>query len=48
MRVDSRLDVPTAVYEHAVICEYAHARLLERAARRSSLISFSDAVRFLG
>lgn len=34
LRVDSRLDVPTAVYEHAVICEYAHALLLRRSARR--------------
>lgn len=29
VRVDSRLDVPRAVYEHAVICEHAHARLLD-------------------
>ncbi len=28
VRVDSRLEVPRAVYEHAVICEYAHERLL--------------------
>lgn len=28
VRVDSRLDVPRAVYEHAVICEQAHAQLL--------------------
>jgi hypothetical protein len=27
VRVDSNVDVPQAVYEHAVICEYAHARL---------------------
>nr|BFE56591.1 hypothetical protein GCM10020063_011170 [Dactylosporangium thailandense] len=27
VRVDSRLDVPRAVYEHAVVCEYAHERL---------------------
>lgn len=27
VRVDSRLEVPRAVYEHAVICEYAHERL---------------------
>lgn len=27
VRVDSRLDVPRAVYEHAVICEYAHELL---------------------
>jgi hypothetical protein len=28
VRVDSTLDVPRAVYEHAVICEQAHAYLL--------------------
>lgn len=28
VRVDSTLDVPRAVYEHAVICEYAHAWLI--------------------
>lgn len=28
VRADSSLDVPRAVYEHAVICEYAHAHLL--------------------
>ncbi len=28
VRVDSGTDVPRAVYEHAVICEYAHAHLL--------------------
>ncbi|WP_432973407.1 DUF6999 family protein [Dactylosporangium sp. CA-233914] len=28
VRVDSRLEVPRAVYEHAVFCEYAHERLL--------------------
>lgn len=27
LRADSSLDVPRAVYEHAVICEYAHAHL---------------------
>lgn len=27
VRVDSNVDVPQAVYEHALICEYAHARL---------------------
>lgn len=30
VRVDTRLDVARAVYEHAVICEYAHALLLDR------------------
>jgi hypothetical protein len=34
LRVDTRLDVPTAVYEHAVLCEYAHALLRQRSARR--------------
>jgi hypothetical protein len=28
LRVDSNADVPLLVYEHAVLCEYAHARLL--------------------
>lgn len=27
VRVDSNVDVPLMVYEHALICEYAHARL---------------------
>jgi len=27
IRVDSNVDVPARVYEHAVLCEYAHARL---------------------
>jgi hypothetical protein len=27
LRVDSNIDVPLTVYEHAVLCEYAHARL---------------------
>lgn len=29
VRVDSQMDVPRAVYEHAVICEQAHAYLLD-------------------
>lgn len=29
VRVDSNLDVPAAVYEHAVVCEYALARLCQ-------------------
>ena len=36
VRVDSNVDVPTRVYEHAVRCEYAHAwlgQLAQRAAR---------------
>ncbi len=36
VRVDSTADVPRAVYEHALICEYAHATLVEMA-RLSSL-----------
>ena len=27
VRLDSNMDVPSMVYEHAVLCEYAHARL---------------------
>jgi hypothetical protein len=27
VRADSNVDVPAMVYEHAVVCEYAHARL---------------------
>lgn len=34
VRVDSGLDVPRAVYEHAVACEQAHAQLLRHHARR--------------
>jgi hypothetical protein len=30
VRVDSNVDVPLAVYEHAVLCECAHARLCQR------------------
>jgi hypothetical protein len=33
LRVDSNVDVPLTVYEHAVLCEYAHARLSELANR---------------
>jgi hypothetical protein len=29
LRVESNIDVPLTVYEHAVLCEYAHARLRE-------------------
>ncbi|WP_428963566.1 DUF6999 family protein [Micromonospora fluostatini] len=32
LRVDSTVDVPRSVYEHAVICEYAFARLIRTAA----------------
>jgi hypothetical protein len=34
VRVDSAIDVPRAVYEHAVICEHAHERLIQLARRR--------------
>jgi hypothetical protein len=39
VRVDSAVDVPRAVYEHAVICEHAHERLIQltRPARRADL-----------
>ena len=33
VRVDSNVDVPAMVYEHAVLCEYAHARLSQLADR---------------
>jgi hypothetical protein len=31
VRVDSNVDVPATVYQHAVLCEYAHARLRQLA-----------------
>ena len=31
MRLDSSVDVPRAVYEHAVVCELAHGHLLRMA-----------------
>ena len=34
VRVDSNVDVPARVYEHAVVCEYAHARLAQLAERQ--------------
>ena len=37
VRVDSGMDVPRAVYEHAVICEYAHAHLKRLAAETDAL-----------
>jgi hypothetical protein len=39
LRVDTRLEVPRAVYEHAVICEYAHARLRGTSAPVSARVS---------
>jgi hypothetical protein len=35
VRVDSNVDVPLLVYEHAVLCEYAHARLCQLRALRA-------------
>lgn len=37
VRVDSTLDVPRAVYEHAVYCEHAHALLLALASIKGGL-----------
>lgn len=37
VRVDSNVDVPLLVYEHAVLCEYAHARLCQLRARSTCL-----------
>jgi hypothetical protein len=37
VRADSSMDVPRAVYEHAVICEYAHAHLKRLAAEQDVL-----------
>jgi hypothetical protein len=37
VRVDSNVDVPLLVYEHAVRCEYAHARLCQMRARSAPL-----------
>jgi hypothetical protein len=36
VRVDSNMDVPAMVYEHAVRCEYAHARLRASRCRAAS------------
>ena len=36
VRADSNTDVPRAVYRHAVVCEYAHARLRRLAAEAAS------------
>jgi hypothetical protein len=37
LRVDSQVDVPRTVYEHAVICEYAFARLIRLGADTAAL-----------
>ncbi len=42
VRVDSTLDVPRAVYEHAVVCEYAHAQLLRLAATGAGVGEFAE------
>jgi hypothetical protein len=49
VRVDSNADVPAMVYEHAVLCEYAHARLcqLARSDSQARLDPFSAAVALL-
>ena len=39
VRVDSNADVPRMVYEHALLCEYAHARLSSARARRPARMS---------
>jgi hypothetical protein len=43
IRVDSSMDVPRAVYEHAVICEHAHERLRQLAHRPIVPVSARDA-----
>jgi hypothetical protein len=45
VRVDSGLDVPRAVYEHAVIHEYAHARLVALAAGEAASAAASRITR---
>jgi hypothetical protein len=29
VRVDSNVDVPAMVYQHALVCEFAHTRLCQ-------------------
>ena len=41
VRVRSGIDVPLTVYEHAVLCEYAHARLRELGSARAHSFSSS-------
>jgi hypothetical protein len=36
LRLDTNIDVPLTVYEHAVLCEYAHARLRKLGSGRRS------------
>jgi hypothetical protein len=49
LRVGSNIDVPLTVYEHAVLCEYAHARLraLGSTARAERAYSFSSSPRLI-
>jgi uncharacterized protein DUF6999 len=37
VRVDSNIDVPQRVYEHAALCEYAHAQLVRLGSRQAVL-----------
>jgi hypothetical protein len=43
VRLDSNVDVPVRVYEHAVACEYAHARLTQLAERHRHEPSIAEA-----
>jgi hypothetical protein len=49
LRVGSNIDVPLTVYKHAVLCEYAHARLraLGSTARSKRAYSFSSSPRLI-
>ncbi len=42
VRVDSNVDVPSMVYQHAVLCEYAHARLRQLAEGNMTVRSRSE------
>lgn len=42
VRVDSAMDVPRAVYEHAVVCEYAHERLRQLAGAGYSVAAWGE------
>lgn len=46
LRLDSNIDVPATVYEHAVLCEYAHARL--RALGRAATSHMASGMTGLG
>jgi hypothetical protein len=46
VRVDSNVDVPRLVYDHAVACEYAHARLCQlRAASAPGYVGVRNSLR---